>query len=390
MLAKAILALADGMVFHGRAVGASGTTVGELVFNTAMTGYQEIISDPSYARQIVVLTSPHVGIVGANVHDEEAERPRLAGLVMRQCEMESYHFHAQMTLSDYLLQHHIIAIDDIDTRQLTKHLREHGAQNACLMAGDCDEVLAIQYAKQAKSLAGLNVIAEVTRRESFSMSSFMMVSAVDSKPLAQTSSFLQEQSACHVVVYDFGVKQAILRLLAAQGCRLTIVPSYTTAKEALALKPDGIFLSNGPGDPAACHETIQTIQTFLAESIPLFGLCLGHQLLALAAGAKTVKMKFGHHGANHPVMDMATGKIFITSQNHGFTVDEKELPANILITHRSLFDDTIQGIKLCDKPVFGFQGHPEAAPGPQDLYALFHHFIQAMTPAIVKEEMSYA
>jgi carbamoyl-phosphate synthase small subunit len=369
---KAILALADGVVFHGSALGAEGLTCGELVFNTAMTGYQEIISDPSYTQQIVTLTYPHIGNTGMNLEDEESHQPRLAGLVIKQATQLNTHYRSTQTLQSYLLAHHIIGISGIDTRALTHHLREHGAQNACIMSGDLLDIdFAIMQAKKAPSLQGLNLTKQVTTKKPYRW--------LEKTPFFDAPSDIRYQNKPRVLVYDFGVKQNILRLLANLNCEVIVLPADTSVEEALSYFPDGIVFSNGPGDPAACDALIHTVKTFLEKRIPLLGICLGHQLLALAAGAKTIKMKFGHHGANHPVIDVNTQKIMITSQNHGFTVDETDLPSTIIVTHRSLFDNTIQGIRIKDANAFGFQGHPEASPGPHDLIELFQLFIDTFS-----------
>jgi len=367
----ALLALADGTLFYGISIGATGTTVGECVFNTSMTGYQEILSDPSYYQQIVTLTYPHIGSVGTNDEDQESAKAYAAGLIIRDLPHTMSNFRANSTLGDYLNKHNIIAIADIDTRQLTRHLRDKGAQNACIMAGDIEAQKAIQLAKTAPSLSGMDLAKVVTTDKTYTW---------DQRAWTLENGYSQLQDSekkYHVVVYDFGVKYNILRMLADRGCELTIVPAKTSVDEVLALKPDGIFLSNGPGDPAACDYAIENTKKLLAKNIPLFGICLGHQILALASGINTSKMKFGHHGANHPVFDLSAKSVLITSQNHCFTVNEA-LPDNIIVTHRSLFDDTIQGIKLKDKPAFAFQGHPEASPGPQDVGYLFDDFVAMM------------
>ena len=367
----ALLALADGSLFRGTAIGAEGITVGEVVFNTAITGYQEILTDPSYAKQIVTLTYPHIGNVGVNKEDEECGAIWSAGLVIRDLPALSSNFRSQQTLDVYLKTRNILGIADIDTRRLTRILREKGAQNACIMAGDnINEQDAITAAQGFPGLKGLDLAKEVTVDQAYPWQE-------GSWALGQ--GFRQpNQKQFKVVAYDFGVKRNILRMLADRGCDLTVVPAQTPAEDVLAMEPDGIFLSNGPGDPEPCDYAVSAIQTFLAREIPLFGICLGHQLLSLAAGAKTIKMKFGHHGGNHPVQDLKTGKVMITSQNHGFAVDESTLPANVEVMHKSLFDGSLQGIQLTDKPAFGFQGHPEASPGPHDVAHLFDHFIELM------------
>lgn len=372
---QAILALADGSIFRGRAIGADGMRCGELVFNTAMTGYQEILTDPSYAGQIVTLTYPHIGNTGVNTLDTESARIHAAGLVVRDVPNAHSSWRASQSLPDYLWENGIIGIADIDTRELTRRLRTHGSQNACLMAGKIDEAAAIAAARSHPDMAGQALAAGIGSRENV---------AYDQKGIwdaASDSYPVQKDLPYHVVAYDFGIKTNILRLLAHHGCRVTLVPADTSAEAALALKPDGIFLSNGPGDPEPLTDAIAAIQTFIARKIPTFGICLGHQLLGLAAGAKTVKMKFGHHGANHPVQDTESGQVMITSQNHGFAVDEQTLPPNVRATHRSLFDGSLQGLAFTDRPIFAFQGHPEASPGPRDAEKLFSRFISAMAEA---------
>lgn len=367
----AILVLADGSVFRGKSIGAEGQSVGEVVFNTAITGYQEILTDPSYAEQIVTLTYPHIGNVGVNLEDEECSRIWAKGLVIRDFSMMASNFRSTMALDDYLKQHNILGIADIDTRRLTRILRDKGAQNGCLMAGYVNEAEALKAAQDFIGLNGLDLAKVVTTPTAYGWSE-------GSWQLGAGFSTLPGGERFKVVAYDFGTKRNILRMLVDRGCELTVVPATTSAAEVLALKPDGIFLSNGPGDPAPCDYAIHAIQTFLEHNIPLFGICLGHQLLALASGAKTLKMKFGHHGGNHPVQDLATGKVMITSQNHGFAVDETCLPACVQATYKSLFDGSLQGIERTDKPAFSFQGHPEASPGPQDAAALFDRFIDLM------------
>ncbi len=366
----AILVLADGSVFRGLSIGADGITTGEVVFNTALTGYQEILTDPSYSRQIVTLTYPHIGNTGVNAEDVEADRIHAAGLVVRDVPRLHSNFRAGQSLPDYLKSQNIVAIADIDTRRLTRILREKGAQGGCVMAGTVDEAKALDAARAFPGLTGMD-LAKV-------------VSAPAAYEWNQTEWKLGRGYAqlgaprFHVVAFDYGVKRNILRMLAERGCRLTVLPATATAEQALALKPDGIFLSNGPGDPEPCDYAIQAIDDLVAAKIPLFGICLGHQLLALASGAKTVKMKFGHHGANHPVKDLDSGRVAITSQNHGFAVDAATLPANLRTTHVSLFDGSLQGIARTDAPAFSFQGHPEASPGPHDVGYLFDRFIQLM------------
>ena len=372
MTPPAILALADGSIFRGRAIGADGIRVGELVFNTAMSGYQEILTDPSYSGQIVTLTYPHIGNTGVNALDVEGARIHASGLVVRDAPATHSSWRATQSLSDYLKSQHILAIADIDTRELTRRLRTHGSQNACLMAGHIDEATAVAAARAHPSMSGQALAADIgiTAPENYHPEG-IWDAVSDSYPLCHNPRY-------HVVAYDFGIKTNILRLLAAHGCRVTLVPANTPADAALALNPDGIFLSNGPGDPQPLTDAIDAIRTFIARGIPTFGICLGHQLIGLAAGAQTVKMKFGHHGANHPVQDLDSGKVLITSQNHGFAVDETTLPANVRATHRSLFDGSLQGLAFTDRPVFAFQGHPEASPGPRDAEPLFTRFIDAM------------
>jgi len=370
----AILVLADGSVFKGSAIGANGSTVGEVVFNTAMTGYQEILTDPSYAKQIVTLTYPHIGNVGVNDEDEECATIWASGLVIRDLPLLESNFRSNASLSDYLSARNIIGIADIDTRRLTRILREKGAQNGCIIAGDTASSLVDEAVAQAQafpSLKGVDLAKEVTTQEVYRWTE-------GSWTLSQGFTSLPEKPF-KVVAYDFGVKRNILRMLADRGCELTVVPAQTSAEEVLAMKPDGIFLSNGPGDPEPCDYAIAAIKTFLETDIPLFGICLGHQLLALASGVQTAKMKFGHHGGNHPVQDLATGCVMITSQNHGFSADGVSLPDNVKVTHTSLFDGSLQGIHLTDKPAFSFQGHPEASPGPHDAAPLFDHFIALMS-----------
>lgn len=369
----AVLVLADGSVFKGTSVGVNGHTVGEVVFNTAMTGYQEILTDPSYMGQIVTLTYPHIGNVGINAEDNESPKAYAAGLVIRDYPLLVSNFRSEETLHDYLVRSSIVAIADLDTRRLTRHIREHGAQNGCIMVGKVSDALvsdALQNAKAALSMVGLDLASTVSCREPYDWHTSTWALGHGYRQLTDPK--------FHVVAYDYGVKQNILRMLADRGCKVTIVPAQTSAEDVLSRKPDGLFLSNGPGDPEPCDYAVAAIKTILANNVPLFGICLGHQLLGLAAGAKTMKMKFGHHGANHPVQDLATKKVFITSQNHGFTIDESTLPANVRITHQSLFDGTCQGIALTDKPAFSFQGHPEASPGPHEVSYLFDQFISLM------------
>ena len=368
-LPPAILMLADGTVFRGYAIGAAGMSCGEVVFNTAMTGYQEILTDPSYCRQIVTLTYPHIGNVGCNEEDFESRANYAAGLVIRDLPLRAENWRLQDTLPDYLKKHGVVAIAGIDTRKLTRILREKGAQAGCIMAGEVDEAKALAEARSFPGLAGMDLAKVVT-----------VASHYEWTEAEWTLQGYQSAKAAdyHVVAYDFGVKRNILRMLAARGCKVTVVPAQTPAAEVLACNPDGIFLSNGPGDPEPCDYAIAAIRELLTKNIPVFGICLGHQLLALASGAKTVKMKFGHHGANHPVKDLDTQQVLITSQNHGFAVDPETLPANLRATHVSLFDGSLQGIARTDVPAFSFQGHPEASPGPHDVAYLFDRFIKLM------------
>ncbi|WP_028670720.1 glutamine-hydrolyzing carbamoyl-phosphate synthase small subunit [Saccharospirillum impatiens] len=373
MSTPAILALADGSLFRGVSIGAPGESVGEVVFNTAMTGYQEILTDPSYARQIVTLTYPHIGNTGTNSEDEESEHVWAAGLVIRDLPLLHSNFRSEQSLQDYLFDNNVVAIADIDTRRLTRLLREKGAQSGCIMAGDSlDEARALELARGFAGLKGMDLAKEVStedaylwRETSWSLNDGHQVRGDDELSL-------------HVVAYDYGVKRNILRMLVDRGCRLTVVPAQTPAADVLALKPDGVFLSNGPGDPEPCDYAITAIRELLETDIPVFGICLGHQLLGLASGAKTLKMKFGHHGANHPVEVMADKTVMITSQNHGFAIDADSLPDNLVATHRSLFDGSLQGVHRTDKAAFSFQGHPEASPGPRDCAPLFDHFIELM------------
>jgi carbamoyl-phosphate synthase small subunit len=366
----AILVLADGSVFRGRSIGADGITTGEVVFNTALTGYQEILTDPSYSRQIVTLTYPHIGNTGVNAEDVEADRIHAAGLVVRDVPRLHSNFRAEQSLPDYLRSQNIVAIADIDTRRLTRILREKGAQSGCVMAGTVDEAKALETARAFPGLAGMDLARVVTAPAAYKWT--------ESEWKLGAGYGEQAEPRFHVVAFDYGVKRNILRMLAERSCRLTVLPATATAAEAMALKPDGIFLSNGPGDPEPCDYAIQAIGELVAVKIPTFGICLGHQLLALASGAKTVKMKFGHHGANHPVKDLDSGRVVITSQNHGFAVDPATLPSNIRSTHVSLFDGSLQGIARTDVPAFSFQGHPEASPGPHDVSYLFDRFIKLM------------
>ncbi|VVN78806.1 glutamine-hydrolyzing carbamoyl-phosphate synthase small subunit [Pseudomonas fluorescens] len=374
MTKPAILALADGSIFRGEAIGADGQTVGEVVFNTAMTGYQEILTDPSYAQQIVTLTYPHIGNTGTTPEDAESDRVWSAGLVIRDLPLVASNWRNTMPLSDYLKANNVVAIAGIDTRRLTRILREKGAQNGCIMAGDnISDEAAIAAARGFPGLKGMDLAKVVSTKEQYEWRSTVWDLKTDSHATIDAS-----ELPYHVVAYDYGVKVNILRMLVERGCRVTVVPAQTPASEALALKPDGVFLSNGPGDPEPCDYAIQAIKDILKTEIPVFGICLGHQLLALACGAKTLKMGHGHHGANHPVQDTDSGVVMITSQNHGFAVDEATLPANVRAIHKSLFDGTLQGIELTDKNAFSFQGHPEASPGPNDVSPLFDRFIDAM------------
>src|SRR5210317_415378 len=373
MSKPAILVLEDGSVFRGQSIGADGQTVGEVVFNTALTGYQEILTDPSYARQIVTLTYPHIGNTGVNKEDEESGDIYAAGLVIRDLPLLVSNFRSEQALDAYLRDHNIVGIADIDTRRLTRILREKGAQAGCILAGDSvDETTALAAAKAFPGLKGMDLAQEVTTKAAYEWNETSWSLKYGHQTVAA------EDQKFHVVAYDFGVKRNILRMLVDRGCRLTVVPARTPAAEVLALQPDGVFLSNGPGDPEPCDYAIEAIRAILETDIPVFGICLGHQLLGLASGAATVKMKFGHHGANHPVQNLDDGTVLITSQNHGFAADEASLPANLRVTHKSLFDGSLQGIHRTDKPAFSFQGHPEASPGPHDAAPLFDHFIELM------------
>lgn len=390
--AKAILALADGTVFYGRSIGASGHTVGEVVFNTAMTGYQEILTDPSYAQQIVTLTYPHIGNTGTNDEDTESGRIHKVwanGLIIRDLTMATSNFRSSQSLSEYLINHNTVAIADIDTRKLTRLLREKGAQNGCIMTADSDgqldEAKAIELAKSFAGIKGMDLAKVCCDQAGFTWTqgSWQLVSPEVSPTCGRFKELGTDiEQKFNIVAYDFGVKTNILRMLVDLGCHVTVVPAQTPISEVLKHNPDGIFLSNGPGDPEPCTYAIDAIKHIITQTdIPLFGICLGHQLLALASGAQTVKMKFGHHGANHPVQDIEQGTVMITSQNHGFAVDEATLPSNIKVTHRSLFDGSNQGIELTDKPAFSFQGHPEASPGPHDCAPLFDKFAAMMAKA---------
>jgi carbamoyl-phosphate synthase small subunit len=366
----AILVLKDGTVFRGTSIGAEGITAGEVVFNTAMTGYQEILTDPSYCRQLVTLTYPHIGNTGTNAEDVEAGKVFAAGLIIRDLPLRASNWRQNRTLSEYLQDEKVVAIADIDTRKLTRILRDKGAQDGCIMAGKVSEKVALKAAREFPGLVGMDLAKVVSCEKSYDWSESTWV-------LGQGYGRLGEPRF-HVVAYDYGIKRNILRRLASRGCKLTVVPAQTPAKELLALKPDGIFLSNGPGDPEPCDYAIAAIRELVDTGIPVFGICLGHQLLALASGAKTLKMKFGHHGANHPVQDLDTGRVMITSQNHGFAVDVATLPANCRVTHVSLFDGSLQGFARTDRPAFCFQGHPEASPGPHDVDYLFDRFVKLM------------
>jgi carbamoyl-phosphate synthase small subunit len=366
---QAILVLADGTVFRGTSIGASGHTVGEVVFNTSMTGYQEILTDPSYTEQIVTLTYPHIGNTGINAEDVESGKICASGLVIRDLPLLASNFRSEQTLSDYLTVSNVVAIADIDTRKLTRILREKGAQAGCIFVGD-DVEQAVALAKDFPGLAGMDLAKEVTCQSAYEYTEgeWALGHGYDTP----------ERKPYHVVAFDYGVKRNILRMLVSRGCKVTVLPAQTTAVEALSYQPDGVFLSNGPGDPEPCDYAMTTIQALLDANIPTFGICLGHQLLALASGAKSMKMKFGHHGANHPVQDVENKRVYITSQNHGFAVDQRSLPDNIKVTHVSLFDGSLQGIALKDKPAFSFQGHPEASPGPTEMSYLFDRFISMM------------
>jgi carbamoyl-phosphate synthase small subunit len=366
----AILVLADGTVFKGISIGAPGHTVGEVVFNTAMTGYQEILTDPSYTKQIVTLTYPHIGNVGVNAEDVESHAVFASGLIIRDLPLTVSSWRSEQTLSDYLTTNKVVGIADIDTRKLTRILREKGAQSGCIMAGEVDEAKALELARGFPGLAGMDLAKVVSVKQSY---------VFEEGEWALGQGYAKpEQHAFNVVAFDYGVKRNILRMLTSRGCKVTVLPAQSTAEAALALKPDGIFLANGPGDPEPCDYAISAIRTLVDHNIPTFGICLGHQLLGLASGAKTMKMKFGHHGANHPVQDLDDKRVFITSQNHGFAVDPTSLPGNVRATHVSLFDGSLQGITRTDKPAFSFQGHPEASPGPHEMSYLFDRFIDLM------------
>ena len=368
MSVPAVLALADGTIFRGQSIGAKGNTTGEVVFNTALSGYQEILTDPSYARQIVTLTCPHIGNTGATPEDLESAQIYPAGLVIRDLPMLASNWRANESLPEFLERGRVVAIAGIDTRKLTRIVREKGAQAGCIMTGDkADQAAAVKAARKFPGLKGMDLAKVVSAKKSYQWNEGTLWPEPTRAPI-------RANQRLHVVAYDFGIKRNILRLLADSGCRMTVVPAQTSGETVLALEPDGVFLSNGPGDPEPCEYAIKATQKFLETDLPVFGICLGHQILGLAAGARTVKMKFGHHGANHPVQDLETGRVFITSQNHGFAVDESTLPEGVKPTHRSLFDGSLQGIAFAERPVFGFQGHPEASPGPHDLRPLFERF----------------
>ena len=372
MSVPAVLALADGTIFRGQSIGAKGNSTGEVVFNTALTGYQEILTDPSYARQLVTLTCPHIGNTGTTPEDLESAQVYAAGLIIRDLALVASNWRASESLPEFLERGRVVAIADIDTRKLTRILREKGAQAGCIMTGEqVDQAAAVKAARKFPGLKGMDLAKVVTTKRRFQWNEGSLWPDSARAPI-------RSQQRLHVVAYDFGIKRNILRLLADGGCRMTVVPAQTSAEDALALEPDGVFLSNGPGDPEPCEYAINAAKKFLATDLPVFGICLGHQILGLAAGARTVKMKFGHHGANHPVQDLESGRVFITSQNHGFSVDESSLPAEVRPTHRSLFDGSLQGIAFRERPAFGFQGHPEASPGPHDLKPLFERFNHLM------------
>ncbi len=370
MTAPAVLALADGSIFRGHSIGAAGNTTGEVVFNTAITGYQEILTDPSYARQIVTLTYPHIGNTGVTPEDMESAQIFASGLVVRDLSMVASSWRAAGSLSEFLQRGRIVAIAGIDTRRLTRLLREKGAQSGCIMTGErLEETAAVRAARAFPGLKGMDLAKVVSTRAPYQW---------NDGSIGHEATPLRATQRLHVVAYDYGVKRNILRLIADQGCRITVVPAQTGAAEVLSMNPDGVFLSNGPGDPEPCDYAIKAIAELLETDVPIFGICLGHQLLGLASGASTVKMKFGHHGANHPVLELASGRVLISSQNHGFAVDEATLPPNLIPTHRSLFDATLQGMARIDRPAFSFQGHPEASPGPHDLRPMFDSFVQSM------------
>ncbi|CRX70295.1 glutamine-hydrolyzing carbamoyl-phosphate synthase small subunit [Stenotrophomonas sp. BSUC-16] len=373
MTQAAILVLEDGTVFEGESVGAPGLSVGEVVFNTAMTGYQEVLTDPSYARQMVTLTYPHIGNTGMTDQDDEASKVWSAGLIVRDVPRRPSNWRSQVSLQDWLIQRGVVAIAGIDTRKLTRILREKGAQNGALMAGDIDVEKALEAARKFPGLKGMDLAKVVTTEKTYTWTEGQLD--------LDANAFVSVPARFKVVAYDFGVKTNILRMLAERGCEVTVVPAQTPAAEVLALKPDGVFLSNGPGDPEPCDYAIEAIKTFIDVKVPTFGICLGHQLLGLASGAQTMKMGHGHHGANHPVQDLDSGRVMITSQNHGFAIDEATLPPTLRVTHRSLFDGTNQGVARTDVPAFSFQGHPEASPGPHDVGPLFDRFVALMEQA---------
>ncbi|HJP26447.1 MAG TPA: glutamine-hydrolyzing carbamoyl-phosphate synthase small subunit [Arenicellales bacterium] len=369
---QALLVLEDGTLFQGRSAGVSGYGVGEVVFNTSMTGYQEILTDPSYARQLITLTYSHIGNTGTTEEDEEAGEIYASGLIIRDLPPRVSNWRSTQSLPDYLSQRRIVAISDIDTRKLTRHLRQKGAQNGCIVAGETiDEDEALEKARDFPGLKGMDLAQEVTVSRPYRWSEGSWRLGKGHRP--------GKSDRFHVVAFDFGVKRNILRMLADRGCGITVVPATTTAQEVMGMNPDGVFLSNGPGDPEPCDYAVAAIKELLRHQVPLFGICLGHQLLCLAAGGKTKKMKFGHHGANHPVQERESKQVLITSQNHGFAVDDADLPSTMRVTHRSLFDNSVQGIELNDAPAFSFQGHPEASPGPHDISALFDRFIEQMS-----------
>jgi carbamoyl-phosphate synthase small subunit len=376
----AVLALADGSVFRGRSIGIEGSTTGEVVFNTAMTGYQEILSDPSYCRQIVTLTYPHIGNVGTTPEDLESGQLAAAGLVIRDLPLRASNWRMVETLEEFLRRGKTVAIAGIDTRRLTRILREHGAQSGCIVTGAQaeDTAAAVRTAQSFGGLKGMDLAKVVSSRSVYQWNEGSLFDA-------EARGVLRAHQRLHVIAYDFGIKRNILRLLADEGCRVTVVPAQTPAAQVLSQNPDGVFLSNGPGDPEPCDYAIEAIRQILETDIPVFGICLGHQLLGLASGARTVKMKFGHHGANHPVQDLQTGRVLITSQNHGFAIDEATLPRNLVATHRSLFDGSLQGVARTDRPAFSFQGHPEASPGPHDVKPLFGKFTRAMVQRLTEQ-----
>ncbi|WP_196139176.1 glutamine-hydrolyzing carbamoyl-phosphate synthase small subunit [Aliikangiella sp. G2MR2-5] len=379
MSKPAILVLEDGSIFHGTSIGADGESVGEVVFNTSMTGYQEILTDPSYARQMITLTYPHIGNTGINSEDEESDQIWAAGLIIRDLPLVASNWRSEMSLSEYLVSKNVVGIADIDTRRLTRILRNKGALSGCIIAGEgVNEEQALEKAKGFAGLKGMDLAKEVTTDEQYEWKEGVWTLGEGHRQISD------DDIKFHVVAYDFGVKKNILRMLAERGCRLTVVPAQTPAEKVLEMDPDGIFLSNGPGDPEPCDYAIEAIQNFLKTDLPIFGICLGHQLLSIAAGAKSLKMKFGHHGANHPVEDVESKKVMITSQNHGFAIDETTLPSNIKVTHKSLFDGSLQGIEFTDRAAFSFQGHPEASPGPHDVAPLFDKFIMQLSERAAK------